>query len=233
MPKPNDHELGIPLTFSDVWGKLLHHLKSSGVPSLDNSTHQYEAFLDGLLTFNISFTKGSRSDNISDYDVLDECSPFLGALDFLHKYILPVIIFAGKSVVFDDRFSLRHFKHIIYNMIDSLNVGDKVTTIIALWHCAVFGTQHHFHLQKIIVTFPRIPCSNVCFDSQIVKTCLPRGVTKNLQCCNFLHKESFVKIKFLAEIITTVITMTDFLTFSSILSSRKMSKLQMLPSSGI
>jgi hypothetical protein len=115
MPKANDHELGIPLTFRDVWGKLLHHLKSSGLQSLDNSTHQYEAFLDGLLTFNMNFSNGSRSDNITDYDaVLDECSPFLGALDFLHKYILPVIIAAGKLVVFGDRFSLRNFKHIFY-----------------------------------------------------------------------------------------------------------------------
>jgi hypothetical protein len=110
MPKPNDHELGIPLTFRDVWGKLLHHLRSSGIPSLDNSTRQYEALFDGLLTFNMSFTNGSRSDNITDYDaVLDECSPFLGALDFLHKYILPVIIAAGKSLLSHDRFGSRHF----------------------------------------------------------------------------------------------------------------------------
>jgi hypothetical protein len=96
MPKPTDHELGIPLTFRDVWGRILSHLKNSGVPSLDNSTHQYEAFLNGLLTLNMNFSNSSRPENITDYDaVLDECSPFLGALDFLHKYILPIIIAAG------------------------------------------------------------------------------------------------------------------------------------------
>jgi hypothetical protein len=112
MQKPNDHELGIPLVYRDVWGQILHHLKNSGIQSLDNSTHQYEAILDGLLTFKMNFSNTSRSGNITDYDAVpDECSPFLGALDFLHKYILPIIIAAGMSVLSGDRFNSRNFKH--------------------------------------------------------------------------------------------------------------------------
>lgn len=114
MLKLDDRILRIPSTFKDIWSTILNHLKNSGVPSLDNSTQQYDAFFNSLLNLSMNFTNSSRPDNITDYDaVLDECSPFLGALDFLHKYILPVIIAAGMSVVFGEQFSSSTFTHLL------------------------------------------------------------------------------------------------------------------------
>lgn len=102
MPKPNDHEVGSSLRFRDFL-EILHNLNKGRFPSLDNSTHQYGAFLlRGLLTYNMTLSNNSRTDNSSDheYDVAvdgihDECTPFMGALDFFHLYYIPAIILTG------------------------------------------------------------------------------------------------------------------------------------------
>ena len=111
MPKPNEHDTGSPLKFRDFLGELLHHLNKGRFPSLDNTTNQYGAILlRGLLTYNMALTNNSRTDNSSEYrqdgedGFHDECSPFMGILDFFHLYYIPGIIFTGMLALRVSRF---------------------------------------------------------------------------------------------------------------------------------
>jgi hypothetical protein len=88
------------------WRELLHHLNRLRVPSMDNSTHQYDGYLlRRMRAHNVSWPNGSWADMLpANYDlnatgdaVPDECFPFLGLLDFFQLYYMPTIILTGMS----------------------------------------------------------------------------------------------------------------------------------------
>jgi hypothetical protein len=104
MPKSNEHELDSLLGFMNSV-ELLHQLSRFRLPSMDNSTHHYNAvFFRRLRAFNVTLWNNSWQDVLPNNDtaaaadvVPDECFPFLGVLDFFHLYYIPTIIFTGMS----------------------------------------------------------------------------------------------------------------------------------------
>lgn len=102
MPTTIDHEVE-PWRWRDLREFIIHQLSKGRVPSMENSTHHYDAiFIRGLRTHNMSLWNSTWPDIRPDYEttgpdvVPDECFPLLGLLDFFHLYYMPAIILIGK-----------------------------------------------------------------------------------------------------------------------------------------
>ncbi|XP_069680488.1 thyrotropin-releasing hormone receptor-like [Periplaneta americana] len=101
MPTTIDHEVE-PWRWRDLREFIIHQLSKGRVPSMENSTHHYDAiFIRGLRTHNMSLWNSTWPDIRPDYEttgpdvVPDECFPLLGLLDFFHLYYMPAIILIG------------------------------------------------------------------------------------------------------------------------------------------